>query len=270
MKSILGFTAPAEPEQEPVISTPPCPDIPVKSLVKIRFQTIGKELTYYNDSFFLREGDMVFVSGKLYGQVGRVTAVSTKFRIHTKDYERVLSKLDISLHGKFHGVLSHMFCFGAQPVTPERFMSWVTPPADPKKQPTEDKEQDEIISGDGYTLNINDPGACEDVKEVIWTRGADYYLDGKVRYLSVQDGAGCAFVEGTEIYRVDFRLDDDGLMTGLYCDCPYEGLCKHEAAVALALRKICQAPGYADHKSFVALSKELFWRIVTLSEEITV
>lgn len=65
-------------------------------------------LAYYNDRFDLNEGDVVYVSGKLADEPGVVVSVTTKFRIHTSDYERVLSLLDLTIHGSFSGVRDKM------------------------------------------------------------------------------------------------------------------------------------------------------------------
>jgi len=272
MKSILGFTAPKEAEPQPICAKPAEPELPVRSLVKIKFSGINKELSYYNDKFLLKEGDVVFVSGKLWGQPGRVTEVTTKFCIHTKDYERVLSKLDLTLHGSFRAVKNQMVCFDAElPITPPRFKSWITPPIDPKQPKKDNPEpEDEVISGEGFVMDIHDLDGCEDLTKVIWERGLDYYAEGNVKYLCVKNGVGRAFVKGTQWYQVNFRVDENGLMTDVYCDCPYMGLCKHEAAVALSLLLLSKNTGYSPDSSFVALSRDVFWQLASLAEEITV
>lgn len=62
-------------------------------------------MAYYNDRFDLRAGDIVFVGGKLEGLRGRVTAISTRFKIKAEYYIRYdedgfplddLSKLEVS------------------------------------------------------------------------------------------------------------------------------------------------------------------------------
>ena len=206
----------------------------------------------------------MFVSGKMAQQPGRITEVITKFCIHTKDYERVLSVLDLSLRGHFRKVKAQMVCFDDITITPERFESWIKPPLDPKTP----EEEDEVIRGEGYTLDIHDVSACEDLTQKIWDRGVNYYFDGNLKYLSVKDDVGVAFLRGENWYRVDFRIDENGLMTDIYCDCPYMGLCKHEAAVALALMILEKETGYQPNSDFVALDRETFWQLAALAEEI--
>lgn len=266
MKSILGFTVPKEREIQTVIPEMEETIVPRKSLVEIKFPGINKNLSYYNDQFLLREGDVVYVSGKLAGQPGQVVSVTTKFRIHTKDYERVLAKLDLTLHGSFTHVKSQMVCFGKIPLTPERFESWITPPADPQAP---EEENDEVISGEGYVMDIYDLDACEDLRKIIWERGVNYYFDGNLKYLCVRNGVGTAFVKGEKWYRVDFTVDEGGLMTDIYCDCPYLGLCKHEASVVLALQILEKDTGYDFKTDFVALDRETFWQLVSMAEHIT-
>ena len=68
MKSVLGFGreyemgAAVQPETERNIT-----NAPIKSLVQVRFPEINRTYAYYNDRFDLREGDLVFVTGKLAG-----------------------------------------------------------------------------------------------------------------------------------------------------------------------------------------------------------
>lgn len=267
MKSILGFTAPKEREVQTMISEMEDTLAPAKALVEIKFLGINKNLSYYNDQFLLREGDVVYVSGKLADQPGRVVSVTYKFRIHTKDYERILAKLDLTLHGSFASVKSQMVCFGEIPLTPERFESWIIPPADPKL-PKE--AEDEVISGEGYVIDIHDLDACDDLRQIIWERGVNYYFDGNLKYLCVRNGIGTAIVKGEKWYRVDFTVDEGGLMTDIYCDCPYQGLCKHEAAVALALMILEKDAGYDFKTDFVALDRETFWQLASMAEEIKI
>ena len=70
------------------------PNLPVPSLVRVYFADRGAEYTYYNDAFDLREGDIVYVEGKLEGVCGQVTGVNRNFRIHLSDYKRVVGRAD--------------------------------------------------------------------------------------------------------------------------------------------------------------------------------
>lgn len=86
MKRMIGFMAHNETKTEtPAVPAAVRTNTPVKSLVKIRFDSHSIPLAYYNDRFDLQEGDVVYVSGKLAGEPGVVISVTTKFRIHTSD-----------------------------------------------------------------------------------------------------------------------------------------------------------------------------------------
>ena len=88
MRRMIGFMASNEPKTETTVAPTTLRSMtPVKSLVKVRFECHAMPLAYYNDRFDLQEGDVVYVSGKLAGEPGVVVSVTTKFRIHTSDYE---------------------------------------------------------------------------------------------------------------------------------------------------------------------------------------
>ncbi|MEA2054872.1 MAG: SWIM zinc finger family protein [Candidatus Thermoplasmatota archaeon] len=72
-------------------------------------------------------------------------------------------------------------------------------------------------------------GMCD---ERIFCRGEDYYKRGFVRELIEVDGIIHAKVIGTYIYDVEIK-EKDGIMEA-DCSCPFEGFCKHIAAVLLA------------------------------------
>lgn len=268
MKRMIGFMADNESGAELcAVSAASRTTAAVKSLVKVCFEHHPMALAYYNDRFDLREGDVVYVSGKLAGNPGVVVSVSRKFRIHTSDYERVLSLLDLTIHGSFTRVGDKMVSFDQIAVTPEQFGSWVTPPEDPRKKKDETEDEDEVISGEGYAIDINHMEACQEIASAIAERGVHYCKEGRVRYLCVQNGEGTAFVEGNKWYQVDFRFRE-GMMTDIYCDCPYTGLCKHEVAVALTLQMLFSQSRFEKTEDFVALDRQTFWQLASRSETI--
>ena len=66
----------------------------------------------------------------------------------------------------------------------------------------------------------------------ILERGLYYYIDGSVTITDVSEDAIKAEVQGTELYHVSIRIDDDKV-TSMECDCPYAkggSSCKHMAA----------------------------------------
>lgn len=266
MKRLIGFMANNNCQAEmPSVPAAVRSSTPVRSLVKICFDGRPTPLAYYNDLFDLQEGDVVYVSGRMSGKPGVVVSVTTRFRIHTSDYERVLSLLDLTIHGSFVRVQDKMVSFDQLAITPEQFGGWVTPPEDPEIGV--DEAEDEVISGEGYTIDMNDIEDCADIAPAIAERAVNYCVEGRVRYLCVLDGVGRAYVEGTKWYRVDFRLDN-GMMTDIYCDCPYPELCKHEVAVALTLRMLFREPPFKNARDFMALDRRVFWQLASRADSI--
>ena len=68
-------------------------------------------LSYYNDLFDLKVGDIVFVEGKLEGLCGRVVDVTYNFKIKLSDYKRVISVADTEVRGEFFFAGSHFITF---------------------------------------------------------------------------------------------------------------------------------------------------------------
>lgn len=70
-------------------------------------------------------------------------------------------------------------------------------------------------------------------KSHILERGYDYYVDDKVKIISVDEHKIEACVDGSEDYNVEINIDD-GNIIAMECDCPYAAggnNCKHMAAV---------------------------------------
>ena len=265
MRRLIGFrdSCSCETVKEPVVAAHP-QKTPVKSLVKVRFRESARTLTYYNDRFDLVCGDVVYVSGTMAGQYGVVIEVVTKFRIHTADYERVLKCLDLTIlgTGTYVQTADKMVCCLGAAISPERFEDWITPPIEQKKE-KDDTDPDEIVSGDGYSIELSQISNCEDLRQVILERGAGYYEEGRVKYIALYNGTGTAFVKGTKWYRVDFHYEN-GIITDLFCDCPYSGLCKHEVAVAMELKMLFKEnPTLEKKEFFVAIDHAVFWRLMS-------
>jgi uncharacterized Zn finger protein len=68
-----------------------------------------------------------------------------------------------------------------------------------------------------------------------YERGVNYYNQGRIQELAINDAELTAMVRGTHNYDVSITIDDDGIRT-YYCSCPYDyaGACKHVIAVLLA------------------------------------
>ena len=101
-------------------------------------------------------------------------------------------------------------------------------------------------------------------------RGHDYYLQNKVRYISVDGSRGRAIVEGTRAYEVEFTYED-GQIRNLVCDCFCSYTCKHEFAAMLQLRETLSVirkhcPDWPNGY-FAAVSKSAFFHFAVESRE---
>ena len=74
----------------------------------------------------------------------------------------------------------------------------------------------------------------------ILSRGKSYYRENRILDIWCQDDKITAYIDGTEIYRVELRANDNEL-NNPYCSCPYsedgQYMCKHIAAVLYHLKE---------------------------------
>lgn len=74
----------------------------------------------------------------------------------------------------------------------------------------------------------------------ILSRGKSYYKENRILDIWCQDNTVTAYIDGSEIYRIELRINDKGL-NNFYCSCPYsedgEYMCKHIAAVLYYLEE---------------------------------
>ncbi len=201
--------------------------IPRKSVVRVYFAARNMTLAYYNDQFDLHQGDIVYVDGKLEGLRGRVMEVNYTFKIKISDYKRVIAVADTDVHGQFYMAGSHFVTFDREALPAYKVVRWFKAPV---------KEDEEFVSGsDERTFRLEDLQGM-DISAVTAERGHDYYVENKVRYLSIDGTRGYAIVEGREGYEVEFRYQD-GEISGLVCSCFCGNHCKHEFAAMLQLKE---------------------------------
>lgn len=251
MKNVIGFSVGDDTRSESaVITAEPVQETPVRSLVKVFFPEMNKSYTYYNDRFDMKEGDRVYVSGRLAGVIGTVESVNTRFRICLDDYQKVLSRFSIDFRGSYERMLDKMVSFSIEAPSADEARSWFIPPA-------EDEEKiPEIVSGDGYSFNLADFETEVEVEPGVPDRALEYCNRGNVLYLSLSGETGTAFVRGTQNYEINFRYCS-GSISELYCNCPYPGFCKHNVAVMITLRVLLNEMG--ETKDFTAIDSRFFW-----------
>ena len=263
---IVGFAsqdeqklpAPKKPESK-------TPARPVPSLVSVRFDSCDKQLTYYNDRFDLKAGDRIFVSGKFAREAGTVDTVTTKFRIRLSDYEKVLAVAETPVSGTYRPVLDKMVSTGPDALSPEEFKTWFVAPEIPNDDPDE-----MIVSGEGWEIPLDDLTGADGAEQAVFERAVRYCNEGKVAYISVKDGIGKAFVEGSQMYELDFELHGRMLTEG-YCGCPFPRLCKHLLAVALTLSVFTKSGEFDPDGDFVIIDpSRLFYMIRHSRQTVTV
>ena len=235
--------------------------VPVKSLVQVYFPERNQTLTYFNDQFNLKQGDFVFVDGKLEGIRGIIREVNKNFKIKVSEYKKVISVADTNISGQLHMASSHFVSFDASVLPYEKIRTWYLPPV---------KEEDEYETGNDDTVITLDKLGEMKVSQAIWERGRQYYMDNHVRYICVDGGNGRAIVEGEHTYEVEFDFAD-GEIRNLICSCPCGYICKHEVAAMMQLKETLELieKQYAElhHGYFAAMVKGDLFRFVIDSKE---
>lgn len=205
-----------------------CPAVtPRKSVVRVHFPARNMDLSYYNDAFDLKCGDIVFVEGKLEGLRGRVVDVAYNFKIKLSDYKKVISVADTNVRGEFFFAGSHFVTFDRGTLPYEKVITWFKAPA------TEDEIF--VFGNDESGFLLRDLGAMR-ISRAIADRGHDYYTDNRVRYISLDSTHVRAIVEGARPYELECDYVN-GEIRNLVCDCFCSEPCKHEFAAMLQLRE---------------------------------
>lgn len=225
----IGFAAepPKKKPSEATCTVPQQSAAARKSVVQVYFAGRNMTLAYYNDQFDLHHGDMVYVDGKLEGVRGRVTEVNYNFKIKVSDYKRVIAVVDTTVNGQFFMAGSHFVTFDREALPNSKVITWFKAPA---------KEEDEFVSGSDDTAFWLDDLSSMKVSAAIAERGHDYYMENKVRYISIDGTKGYAIVEGSDAYEVEFEYRD-GEISQLICSCFCSYNCKHEFAAMLQLKE---------------------------------
>lgn len=238
------------------------PWFPKKSVVDIRFEN-GKKLSYYNDKFDLKLGDIVYVDGKLEGIRGRIVEINYNFKIKLSDYKKVIALVDTDIHGKLFMAGSHFIAFSPETLPKEKVKIWFIPPQN---------EDEEIISGNddsSFSLdNLKEMGIGKEIAD----RGYDYYIENKVAYLELNRNKGYAIVEGTKPYEIEFKYED-GKISNLTCDCFCTYKCKHEFATMLQFKESLEqiekyfSKEYEQSRYFSAIRKGTLFALAVDGKE---
>lgn len=229
---------------------------PIRSVVTVHFVN-GREYPYYNDMFDLKVGDVVYVDGKLKGISGRVTEITTKFKVSLDFYKRVIAKLNLEFHGEFKNKSRFMVCENPNAFTIEQVKQWYFPPRE---------EKEEFFVGDGYTVNLDNMTACEDFDDIEFSDAVDIVDDGEVKFITVKNGKGYAIIKRNKPHLVEFEYKK-GVVSNLLCDCIKPGLCDHSLAVCVAMDILIKNGLDKENPEFSALDINEFLKIVSYTNK---
>lgn len=260
MKMTIGFTANKEENETKTAYTPTTPTVeePKKSVVTVFFPQRHFSCSYYNDSFDLKKGDIVYVDGKLEGKKGYVTDISYNFKIRLSDYKRVIAKANTDIKGKLFSAGSHFIAFDRNVLPKDTVSLWFKAP---------DKEEEIYeIGDDGESFLLSELDKLE-IAGGVAESGSNYYFENAVKYLCLDGETGYATVEGSKPYEVTFKYKN-GEISSLTCECYCTGICKHEFAVLLELREMLNRieenykSEYEKSGYFAAITKEDVFSVI--------
>ena len=229
---------------------------PKKSIVQVYFPHRGMEWSYYNDSFDLKVGDVVYVEGKLEGYRGQVTEVNYSFKIKLSNYKKVIAVIDTSVKGDFYLAGSHIVSFDRNAIPFLKVLTWFKAP----------ENEEEYVSGndDAFGFPLDDLSNMKISHEAA-DRGHDYYIENRVGFVEIDGTRGHAIVEGSESYEIEFDYIE-GEILNLKCSCFCSGVCKHEFAAMLQFKESLEliAENYEDEFSgyFAIISKRVFMNTI--------
>lgn len=259
----IGFNTGIKEETEINVPMEVCKGViePKKSVVQVYFPSRGMNLAYYNDSFDLKVGDLVYVDGKLEGHRGQVTEVNYSFKIKLSDYKKVIAVLDTNVKGDLYFAGSHLVSFNRNTIPFEKIKTWF-------KAPEGDEEY--VISNDSTQSFPIDDLTKMNISHYIADRGHEYYMDNNVSYICIDKNHGYAIVEGSESYEIEFDYDE-GIISNLTCSCFCSYTCKHEFAAMLQLRSTLEfiTKNYENEYNdyFASISKNIFISFVMNEKE---
>ena len=232
-----------------------------KSVVDVVFPNGNKPLAYYNDKFNLKKGDIVFVEGKYEGVVGKVVDINYTFKIKLDEYKRIVSVADTDINGEFEFTLSELLTLDRCTIPYEKISGWFGIGQSAEEFITSVGDE----SYDFYNLGTLD------ITPAVAERGHDYFLNDNVLYVEFNTCNVRAIVKGSEYYEVEFKLNN-GMVSGLVCNCPCSGICKHEFAALLQIRSLIDEiyKLYGENFEFdyfAAVNKSIFYDFVLADKE---
>lgn len=252
----IGFSAKVEEDNNGIAVCDESVKMPRKSVVEVYFPQRCASWSYYNDSFDLKVGDLVYVDGMLEGCRGRVTDVNYSFKIKLSEYKRVIGVADTDVKGDLNIIGTHIISFDRNVIPFSKVLTWFKTP----------ESEEEYACGDDDTnsFSLEDLSGMG-VSSAIAERGYNYYMQNKVAFIEVDGSQGHAIVQGRENYEVEFNYKN-GEISNIKCSCFCSYSCKHEFAAMLQLNEtldeILKNYEASYNGYFSAVSKDVFMNTV--------
>ncbi len=228
---------------------------PKKSLVQVRFENSKICLTYFNDKFDLKIGDIVFVDGQYKGIRGYIENINYNFKIKPSQYKRVIAVANTNINGELEFLGEDYFLSFDKTVIPsEKIERWFLPPDDEEYVCGYDEKSYQLTNQ--QTLDAN---------PTIADRGFGYFINGNVAYLCLDGSKGSAIVLGEKPYKTEFTFYN-GEISRLSCTCPCGYTCKHLVATSFLLDDLLNeinvfGERFSKTDYFAAINKDLLYKI---------
>ena len=218
------------------------------SLVKVKF-TGERAFSYLCDIDTIKKGDVVTVEGKLESEIGVVEQVLTAFRVPKFEMRWIESVVNRDVSGKYIRSENDIISFNSA-LTVDKFVA-LCMRKKYKNNTAYGENNVEIDVRDAQNSELFD-------REIIKERGREIYKNDGVEFISLQNGAGKAIVNGNDWYELDFRYEN-GKITYLVCECPYFDACKHEYAFLLKFKEILEKiKERTNTENFVVINSDCF------------
>ena len=251
MNNIIGFKM--QTDDDKTTGNLVCKGViyPKKCIAEVYFPSRRVHYSYYNDEFELKEGDWVYVDGKLAGIKGYVTNINYSFKIKLSDYKKVIALIDITVTGDFYLTPANIIAFDKGSIPYSKVINWFKA-----------YEDEEYVCGDDESVKfpLDDLSKMNISKEEA-EMGYDYFLENDVCYVELNKTKGRAIVEGSKYYEIEFKYKK-GEISNLKCSCYKNNECRHEFAVMLKLKETLDfilknyEKMYSDY--FAIISKNVF------------
>lgn len=227
--------------------------------VNVAFEGVNRLYIYFDDRHDLLPGDVVYVEGKMWRNPGQVQEVTETDFLNENQYNRVLEKVTVEVHGTYYSYGPYMFCFDEEAISFQQFKSWVLPP----------QRKENSRAAGGFTLALDELGYCDFASEIALELGMGCFEKEQVEFLSLIDGRGQALVNDGTWHTVIFTYDGKNVLN-VVCKNEPEIFCEHCIGTCLTLRTLLQVlqNEFSDHcggKGFTAVNRSLFYKVAAYS-----